>query len=521
MAKFPSVKHSGFLVPNAKGLADPAMAEPDQIDFNTIANARWGVIEGCEITVTGNRASCSGGTALVNGAIVPLVGGWVDLTTGGSQDRFDLIAVDANGKLVKKEGTATADPVFPDLELNLTLLAAVFCGAAQSKFDDTVMDKRKFLSDSLQTRLAGDSVLIRNVNGSGDYFRVDGDGRTVWNGDTTLQRMSAETLQVMKHLNVYANLTVGGGISAQSNISSANGTLSATNLRRGGLIPPLEVGNLGDLFQNTSTGKIYVRSSLGWQELAAGESVTPYGTVVFSMRPVVEMEAMGWVALDGSQITESAQTHNLFLLPCFSTKITNTSPRKLTLPDMRRRFPFVRFGEVPGTLGGADSFTLTMDQMPRHKHDVMAVAGGQATVKGNTGPAGGHRHTTDTGGKHNHTFDEGDGHAHHGMDNGSEGYVIATMAGGGNSIDAYFNDSSHTYTVRAAQWTRKAKTFAKVQEEGSWHDHTISAVDDHTHPYGGIDLPKHSHDTDEAYKGSGRAVEWSPPFVTVYAFMKL
>ena len=64
----PSVKHDGFLVPNAALVDHPRMAEPDQIDFNTVAQARWGVVEGCLVTVSGSQAQCTlGGLALVNG----------------------------------------------------------------------------------------------------------------------------------------------------------------------------------------------------------------------------------------------------------------------------------------------------------------------------------------------------------------------------------------------------------------------------------------------------------------------
>jgi hypothetical protein len=516
----PSVKHSGFLVPNARGVADPAMAEPDQIDFNTIANARWGVIEGCKVEISGKTASTVGGTALVNGVIVALRAGSVDLTTGGAQDRFDLIAVNSNGELVKMEGSTSADPVFPDLTTDLTLLAAVFCGAGTGEFANNLIDKRKFVADSLLTKLPSNSPLIRNVNGTGDFFRVDGSGRTTWMGDTFLERSAAETLRVTRHLDVFGNLSIGGTFAAQGSISSALGTVSATNLRRGTALPG--TASLGDMFQNTATGKVYAYMSIGWVELAGAESTTPYGTIIMSMRPKAEMTPLGWVSLEGQRIYENPQNANLFKLPALADTITGTAPtRQLVLPDMRQRFPMIRFGVEPGTVGGADSFTLTVDQMPKHKHDVSAVSGGKTTVKGRTGEAGGHRHTTTTGGRHGHTFDEGDGHAHHGMDNDSEGYVIATMVNGGNSIDAFFNDSSHTYTVRAAQWTRRAKTNAIVREEGSYHDHTISYEDAHTHPISDFDLPNHEHSVVEEYRGSGRAVTFTPPYLTVYAYMKM
>ena len=54
------LKHDGFFVPNAQDVAKPELAEPDRIDFNTIAHARWGVINGCLVTVAGSTATVGG-----------------------------------------------------------------------------------------------------------------------------------------------------------------------------------------------------------------------------------------------------------------------------------------------------------------------------------------------------------------------------------------------------------------------------------------------------------------------------
>ena len=93
------------------------MAEPDQVDFNTVAQARWGVIEGCLVTVSGSQAQCTlGGLALVNGILVNVAPGQTaTLGTGGSQDRFDLITVD-EGRHAEggHQGIPAIDPIYPD-----------------------------------------------------------------------------------------------------------------------------------------------------------------------------------------------------------------------------------------------------------------------------------------------------------------------------------------------------------------------------------------------------------------------
>jgi hypothetical protein len=150
----PTVLHQGFFVPNAQDVAKPELAEPDRIDFNTVAHARWGVINGCLVTVTGSTATATAGTALVNGVLVNVEAGQnVHVGAGGVQDRFDIVGVNDLGKLVGIGGSESLDPVFPDVPLTVTALAAVMCTAGGGSYADNVIDKRKFLPDSLLTKI--------------------------------------------------------------------------------------------------------------------------------------------------------------------------------------------------------------------------------------------------------------------------------------------------------------------------------------------------------------------------------
>ena len=148
----PTVTHDGFLIPNASGVAEPVLAEPDQIDFNTLANARWGVIEGCEVNAqSAKTVAISSGTAIVNGALVRVVSNSLPLPTPGANAQFVLIVVDSGGVLKVKEGLPSVDPVFPDPELNQTVLASVYGDATSGNFSNNIVDKRKLLMDSLLT----------------------------------------------------------------------------------------------------------------------------------------------------------------------------------------------------------------------------------------------------------------------------------------------------------------------------------------------------------------------------------
>src|SRR5262245_55309339 len=125
----PKVTHDGFLIPNAADVSSPRMAEPDRVDFNTLSSLRWGVVEGCLVTCVNAQVTVNPGLALVNGVMVTVTGGQINVGSGGSQDRFDIIGVDDGGNPVLVAGTAGVDPVFPDPPANVTTLAAVFAPA--------------------------------------------------------------------------------------------------------------------------------------------------------------------------------------------------------------------------------------------------------------------------------------------------------------------------------------------------------------------------------------------------------
>ena len=146
----PSVAHNGFLIPNAQDVSQTVLAEPDKIDFNTIADARWGVVSGCAIGEQGPLALTIGaGVAVVNSKLVPVRGGTVTLSQPTTGARFINILVDDGGVIRTVDGTATADPVFPDVPVTHTLLATVYASTDSVSLQDFVVDKRKFLTPAL------------------------------------------------------------------------------------------------------------------------------------------------------------------------------------------------------------------------------------------------------------------------------------------------------------------------------------------------------------------------------------
>jgi hypothetical protein len=164
--------HGGFIIPNAEGSASTKMAEPDQVDFNTLGNGRWGVVSGCSVSITGTIAAIgTPGIAVVDGSIVNVSSGQsVTLGAGGSQPRFDLVGVNAAGSIVSVSGTPAADPVYPDVPVDVTILAAVFCPVGSSTFNLFLSDKRKFfqpvfVSTGTGTDTDSGNILMTTVGG--------------------------------------------------------------------------------------------------------------------------------------------------------------------------------------------------------------------------------------------------------------------------------------------------------------------------------------------------------------------
>lgn len=512
----PSVLHPGFLIPNAAGVTSPQMAEPDQVDFNTLGNARYGVIEGCLVTVTGSTAFNTSGTALVNGQLVTMAGGQtVNMGSAGQQDRYDLLAVDTNGALVLVPGTASDDPVFPDPPTTVTVLAVVFCAAGSSNYTDNVVDKRKFLPDSLLTKISPSASLLANRNGTGNLFGIDGSGITTWANDTLLQRSAAKTLRVSDNLVIDGDLTVGDDITADA--LTLTGRVTSTNLRTGAV--PTVPGNLGDIYQAT-TGRIYVYTVSGWAELATLPSVTPVGTVINSLQPPSVMIPLGWVPINGDPVTEAAFP-SLFTLAALSGYITGVAPnRVLTMPNASNRVLMGDFTQA-GVVGGSSAITVALANMPRHKHNTTLAPGGGYTPYATVGRNGTHSHRN-SGGRHPHGVHE-DPHRHQGMEGptGLPGQVVGLFWGGQNKIDAYFNDRSHTYSVEAFDWTMPARTNLQVLADAtSDHEHVILQDGDHDHSLNFDTVQEHPHVVSESDVGGDQPITYRPPFLTVFVYVR-
>jgi hypothetical protein len=146
-----------FIVPNDSGsLAHERQAQLDQHDFSILARAHetTGVVTGCGVTaqVTPDMtvAVASGSIRWQGGSVVNVSA--VSSLTIGSADptnpRFDLVVVNNSGTVSVLAGTASTNPVFPDVTAGSYIaLAAVYVPAADTAISSNqIVDKRIFLA---------------------------------------------------------------------------------------------------------------------------------------------------------------------------------------------------------------------------------------------------------------------------------------------------------------------------------------------------------------------------------------
>ena len=527
----PSLTHDGFLIPNAADVSNPRMAEPDRIDFNTVAHARWGVIEGCLVTVSGATAQCAlGGIAIVDNKLVTVSSGQsVNVGVGGALDRFDLIAVNAGGNLVHIGGTPAEDPVFPDPPTNVTVLAAVYAPTGTATLSDNVIDKRKFVAKSLLTKVETYDPLVQNRNGTGNEFLLQGDGKMTWKGDTILERASAGYLRVTQNLIVNQSLQTDQ-VLATGLIQTINGLINGRNLRQDAVTPPTEMGpydHFGDIWQDMVNGKLFLRKKDGstskWEEVVTTSGGVPVGAIMQSVEPPSVMGPQGWVPMQGQTVTES-QFPRLFTLVGLAGRHTGNAPnRSMLLPNAEGKILMTNFNVAIGTTGGNtdNKVKLAIANMPKHKHNVATDAVGSSTLAGHatTSRAGSHTHSMSKGGKHIHLVSE-KAHVHQGMDYaGVASPVVCLVYGGQNKLDALFNDRNHTYSVEAAKWTMPATAQVDVLENYSEHAHILEEDGDHTHTISGS-VGGHNHHVDEDYQGSNTPFDITPEYLTLFTYIR-
>lgn len=523
------VAHGGFIIPNGDGTASPLMAQPDQVDFNTLGNARWGVFTGCEVTISGASTTATlpptGGVALVNGIVVQVAGSQtVTLGSGGSQPRFDLICVNEAGTLVSVPGTPMAEPLYPDVPASMTLLAAVYCPVGSSNFSNTFSDKRNILQAMVLSTGASTVPMVVSQDAGQDEFVIASDGSLTWYGtttDTVVSSTGDNGLNVSGDLSVQGHVDITSGGMTVSGTGSFGGVLTASNILRSSSFPSSAVQ--GAILQRQ--GKLYLQTSATtsspvWEELTTSSSSNQPGDIKQSMRSPSQMT--GWLPLIGQEVTETEQPQ-LFQVEGLQQFIVPGVVRTMILPDATERV-LLPTRSTPGQTGGASSVTLGLNQIPAHVHGTALQPAGAHGHTASTDRQGGHQHLTQAdGGAHTHPIKD-PGHAHRGADGPAGGDFLALqyVVPAKHKIDGPVNDSSHTYTVDAVPSTNSAKTgITRTESTGSGHQHTTDTQGTHGHTVVVVDAAAHTHPVSENSVGGGAPINIQPPYLTVYTYIKV
>jgi len=145
----------GLIVPNANeygaSIQSLDQAEPDSLDFSILGNANYGVLTGCDITVSGasdGSATLTVGEVIINGAYGYLGIGALTFTAPSADPRFDIVVASVSAGVFSYAtvlGTSDAtNPVFPIIASTQVPLFALYRKSGVSLSATSVVDKRRF-----------------------------------------------------------------------------------------------------------------------------------------------------------------------------------------------------------------------------------------------------------------------------------------------------------------------------------------------------------------------------------------
>ena len=117
---------------------------------------------------------------------------------------------------------------------------------------------------------------------------------------------------------------------------------------------------------------------------------------------------MGWLLCDGSAVSRT--TYSTLFAAIGTTFGSGNGSTTFNLPDLRGRFALgVSSGHALATKGGAETVTLTVDQIPSHSHTVSISHYSQSSGNGSVDKKSGTSSATFT------TSNTGGGQAHNNM----------------------------------------------------------------------------------------------------------
>ncbi len=164
-------------------------------------------------------------------------------------------------------------------------------------------------------------------------------------------------------------------------------------------------------------------------------------------------------------------------------------------PDLRDRFVVGALaGQEPGDVGGANTVTLALNQMPVHKHGATAATDGAHTHSASTGSAGNHTHNTTTG--------SGGSHSHTATSDNSLGSGTARPGGGVGG--------ARTSQGGAVNWVSHGHSVSSLSSGGA-HTHTVTVTS----------AGDHSHTVSVDAAGAGASIDNRPSYYAMAFIYKL
>lgn len=541
----------GFIIPAAgTTTANLPSSQPDQGDFVTLGNQRYGVIAGCDLSYIPGGAGQPGTVRIGSGPnlvkvndvlyIISTAASATVSTTVGVGDRIDLVVYDAVRGLAVVTGTSGSDPVMPDITASMTLLYVLYVQLVNAKV--TVIDKRIFLARALLSTIDPSTTLVENRDSDGDsVFAILGDGTMQWGpSDAYLKRTGINELTLNSKLIV--NTIIAGSVS----IGGATPVTSASN-SSGTAFPTTPKPRIGDHFTNTTTGMTYVYQATGWVALATASTASvPVGTIITSELDYElnkDTELAGFLPFDG-------RTINYVDYPRYF-QAKGVPGGSLTLPDARGCYLAQSSIGINAPIGSrfgsaANRISIDVSQMPAHRHEAVGTQTGSAgghTPTGSTAPGGAHTPVVNTDGGHTHiAFDSG--HLHP-PEWGGDGLGFMTdtpnshFNGRGGPIGQLFPATSQpypqynyptpaggvqnrAYIMVPAETTGIGNANIGVTATGSPHNHSAQAVPNHQHGMAMDAVAPHSHSLPvHNDAGGNQSIDITPQTIAVNYYVKV
>lgn len=372
-----------YIVPNATDIGslynDLNQAEPDALDFQILGDRSTGILVGCGVSATpvaSTSVSIAEGFVALKGVVYRLQRGGAPVISStivalpsiiSNNKRFDLVV----GRLTNGS-------------MEITMLTGPE-------------------SENNPTFPASPSRLATLPSVATQYF----------NPDTDVVLAS-----------VYR---VGGNNITQAHIVDKRVNVLSTTMIRGAAVPSNTFGNDGDFYYRTNTGPntsgLYVKRDGVWIELILADNfagINPVGAII-AWPASTNPDTNYWKECDGQTLSKA--TYPVLYSLLGSTYGAET-PTTFYLPDFRNKF--LRGNSAVGSTGGSDTVTLSVSNLPTHKH----------TMNNHVHNIGSHTHNFSAQNATVTTSDAG-AHTHFGDETGNEVVVRLATNPSGNYVAPY------------------------------------------------------------------------------------